>query len=140
MKNEKNYLCGFSYYKNMSNFDAFLWSIKLSANLLFLKSVQPNTHLKLYFFPTLEQLHSSFILWFSSYFCRYNIYGAFTINRFCEFYSLQLFLFCFLYTKWVKNREGYPKTRHVRLEDGSARRKSWKSSIMVFRFQISYMY
>ena len=24
MKDEKNYVCGFSYYKNMANFEAFL--------------------------------------------------------------------------------------------------------------------
>ena len=41
MKNEKK-LHGFSYYKDMANFEAFLWSIKLSANLLLLKSAIDN--------------------------------------------------------------------------------------------------
>ena len=30
--------CGFLYSKSMANFEAFLWNIKLSANLLFMKS------------------------------------------------------------------------------------------------------
>ena len=42
MKYECPGLCrqlhGFSYYKNMANFEAFRWNIKLSAKLLFLKS------------------------------------------------------------------------------------------------------
>ena len=37
MKKRKK-LHGFSYYKNMANFEAFLQGIKLSAKLLFLKS------------------------------------------------------------------------------------------------------
>ena len=35
---QKN-LCGFSYSKNIANFGAFHWGIKLRINLLFLKSV-----------------------------------------------------------------------------------------------------
>ena len=38
MKNEKK-LHGFSYTKNIANFDAFRWNISLSAKLLFMKSV-----------------------------------------------------------------------------------------------------
>ena len=38
MKNEENYLRGFSYSKNMANFEAFRWVISTSLNLLFLKS------------------------------------------------------------------------------------------------------
>ena len=37
MKNKKK-LHGFSYTKNIANFEAFCWNILLSANLLFLKS------------------------------------------------------------------------------------------------------
>ena len=36
MKNEKNYSCGFSYYKNVANFEAFLRDKNFSKNLLFL--------------------------------------------------------------------------------------------------------
>ena len=38
MKNEKK-IHGFSYTLNIANFEAFSWSISLSANILFLKSV-----------------------------------------------------------------------------------------------------
>ena len=36
----------FSYSKNLTNFETFLWSIQLSINLLFLKYSRANTHLQ----------------------------------------------------------------------------------------------
>ena len=42
-KNEKK-LHGFSYTKNMANFEVFLSRIKLSANLLFMRSEVCNPH------------------------------------------------------------------------------------------------
>ena len=57
MKN-KTKILGFSYSKNMANFEAFRQSIKLSINLIFLKSwslaSMKNTNIlwKLTFFPT----------------------------------------------------------------------------------------
>ena len=38
MKIEKKKLHVYSYSKNIENFEAFLWGIKLRINLLFLKS------------------------------------------------------------------------------------------------------
>ena len=39
MKNNKNYLHGFSYIKNIANFEAFSQDKNFSKNILFLKSV-----------------------------------------------------------------------------------------------------
>ena len=41
MKNKKK-LCGFSFSINMANFEVFCWNKKLSSNLFFLKSDNPN--------------------------------------------------------------------------------------------------
>ena len=41
---------GFSYVRNMANFEAFHWVISSSINLLFLKNVNENQHLKNLFF------------------------------------------------------------------------------------------
>ena len=46
MKNDKkNLVCGFSYSKNLANFEAFLCSIKLSPKIIFLKSANTGHHL-----------------------------------------------------------------------------------------------
>ena len=57
MKNEKNYTHGFSYYKNMANVEAFLLSITLSANLLFLKSVLPLPYYYIVHISTVQYLY-----------------------------------------------------------------------------------
>ena len=48
MKNEKN-LCGFSYHKNIANFEAFCQDKNFSKNLLFLRSaIGPTKYVRLY--------------------------------------------------------------------------------------------
>ena len=59
-KRKKNYV-GFPYSKNMANFEAFLWGIKLRINLLFLKSVKPkydfSKHEKIKVCPHTQQMN-----------------------------------------------------------------------------------
>ena len=54
---ERKKLSGFSYSKNMANFEAFLWSINLSISLLFLKGA------------IIQYLCDRYYIWFVYYYC-----------------------------------------------------------------------